>query len=198
MKDVTRGFAFMDFWRRIFSGRPKIVRQRKWTKNELLRDGFAYYDSRKRVSMARRLPKEEAPKVIHTAWDTIIAQAGYYILYQPGDVLHESLDDYEPRPLEPHIFAKTYALWDEPGWKPSPTERHLMQLGCKPYYKTVGVWAKRLTEPTYVQSLESPKPSLAPVGAWLCVGAAGEPWSVTDDWFRWRYVIPKKTKAKAR
>jgi hypothetical protein len=180
----------MGFWSRLFSGKPQVFRQRKWSEAELVAAGFQRYESRKRVTMVRRLPKEESPKVIKTAWDTITATAGYFIAYQAGDKLHPSLDDYEPRPIEPHIFAETYAPWSEPGWKPTPAELHLMKLGCKPYYKTVGVWAKKLTEATSVQSLESAKPSIAPVGAWLCIGAAGEPWSVSDEWFHWRYASP--------
>ncbi|MBI5668635.1 MAG: hypothetical protein HZC41_11570 [Chloroflexi bacterium] len=182
----------MNLWRRLFGSKPRVIRQRKWTEAELRAQGFRYYASRKQVTMVRRLPPEEAPKVIKTPWDTIVAQAGYYIAYQTNNPPGKPLDAYEPRPIEPRIFKETYARWREPNWKPSPTEAHLMKLGCKPYYKTVGVWAKRLTEPTYVQSLESDQPTLAPAGAWLCVGSAGEPWTVTDEWFRRRYVMPGK------
>jgi len=169
------------------AGRPPIYQQRAWTDQQLVAQGFQYYRPVKRVSMVRMLPPNEAPKIIKTAWDTIVAQAGYMIAYVAGDTLKKSLDDYEPRPIEPRIFAKTYKPWDEPSWKPSLTEKHLMELGCKPYYKTAGVWAKKLKQDTYVQSIESSKPTIAPAGAWLCVGTEGEPWSVTDDWFRLRY-----------
>lgn len=177
----------MKFFSRIFGEKPRIYQQRQWTEAELVAQGFLYYPPIKRVTMVRRLPKEEAPKVIKTAWDTITATAGYYIAYVAGTTLKAKLDDYEPRPLEPHIFETTYKLWDEQKWKPNPTEKHLMQMGCKPYYKIAGVWAKKLKHDTYVQSIESSKPSLIPTGAWLCVGTSGEPWSVTEDWFRTRY-----------
>lgn len=140
--------------------------------------------------MARMLPVGEAPKIIKTAYDTIVAKAGYYIAYVPGDTVKSRLDDYDPRPIEPHVFLDTYRPWNEPNWKPTPPEKHLMEMGCKPYYKVAGVWAKKLKEPTYVQSIESSKPALAPAGSWLCVGTVGEPWVVTDEWFRERYILP--------
>ncbi|MEO8607532.1 MAG: hypothetical protein ABI690_06605 [Chloroflexota bacterium] len=181
----------MSLFERIFgSSRPKIFAQRKWTTDQLVAQGFHYYKPRKRITMARVLQSFEAPKVIKTSWDTIVAKAGYYIAYAPGDVLRKDLDDYDPRPIEPHIFKQTYRPWKEPDWKPTRVERYLMKMGCKPYYKTAGVWAKRLKHETWVQSIESSKPSLSPVGAWLCVGTAGEPWTVEDRWFRARYIIP--------
>lgn len=186
----------MNLLRRLFGGKPGVVRQRKWTKAELRDKGFRYYPSRKQVTMVRRLPPEEAPKVIKTPWDTIVAQAGYYIAYQSTNAPGKPLDAYEPRPIEPRIFKETYAPWRVSNWKPTPTEAHLIKLGCKPYFKTVGVWAKRLTKPTYVQSLESDTPTLAPAGAWLCIGSAGEPWTVTNEWFHRRYVVPSKKPAK--
>ncbi|NWG17893.1 MAG: hypothetical protein HXY41_14790 [Chloroflexi bacterium] len=184
----------MNFWQRLLGGRPRVVRQRKWTEKELRAQGFRYYDPHKQVTMARRLPPAEAPKTIQTPWDTIVATAGYYIAYQASETPGKPLDAYSPRPIEPKIFRETYAPWREPDWKPTPTQAYLLKLGCKPYYKTVGVWAKRLKEPTLVKSLESSKPSLAPAGAWLCVGSAGEPWTVTDEWFRSRYAPPSKDK----
>ena len=181
----------MSLFERIFgNNRPRTFVQRKWTDEQLIAQGFRYYKPRKRITMARVLPSTEAPKVIKTSWDTIVAKAGYYIAYSPGDVLKQNLDDYDPRPIEPHIFKETYRPWKEPDWKPSRVERYLMKMGCKPYYKTAGVWAKRLKHETWVQSIESSKPALAPVGAWLCVGTAGEPWTVEDRWFRERYIIP--------
>jgi hypothetical protein len=187
----------MSFLNRLFNGKPRVYQQRKWTERELVAQGFLYYAPVKRVTMVRQLPPAESPKIIKTSWDTITATAGYYIAYVAGDKLKANLDDYEPRPIEPHIFRATYKPWDVKGYKPTPIERHLWELGCRPFYKTTGVWAKRLKEETYVQSIESSKPSIAPSGAWLCVGTEGEPWSVTDNWFRTRYQPPGRTSAKA-
>ncbi|MBI1277861.1 MAG: hypothetical protein GC179_07015 [Anaerolineaceae bacterium] len=173
--------------------RPAIYQARKWTDRQLVEQGFQYYRPVKRVTMARVLPQSEAPKIIKTQWDTLVARAGYIIAYVAGDTLKHSLDEYEPRPIEPKIFAKTYKTWDDARWKPSQTERHLMSLGCKPFYKVAGVWAKKLKENTYVQSIESSKPVLASAGAWLCVGTEGEPWTVDDSWFHTRYLLPGST-----
>ena len=62
--------------------------------------------------------------------------------------------------------------------------------------KKAGVWAKRLKEDTYVQSIESSGPSVAPAGAWLCIGTEGEPWSVTSEWFHTRYIVPDRHASK--
>lgn len=38
--------------------------------------------------------------------------------------------------------------------------------------------------------MESDEPSVAPKGAWLCVGMEGEPWSMTEAWFQAHYLLP--------
>lgn len=181
----------MDFLSRIF--KPRVMyKPHPWTDEELKTDGFRYFYPIKRVSMVRLLPESESPKIIQTPWNNVIAKTGDYIAYVAGDKIKNSLDDYEPRPIEPAIFHETYEPWTDPNWKPTPAEAHLSKLGCKPYYKTAGVWAKRLREKTLVQSLESPAPSITPAGAWLCIGVAGEPWTVSDEWFHWRYIVPER------
>ena len=172
----------------------KVYVQRQWTDQELIADGFLYYRPVKRVTMVRMLPPEEAPKTMKAAGNTITAEAGYWIAYAAGKVLKTALDDYKPRPIEPQIFAETYRPWDEPQEQLTPTQAHLQQLGCRPYYKTAGVWAKQLDAETKVQGIESAQPSLAPKGAWLCVGMEGEPWSITEDWFKTHYLSPDQKK----
>ena len=39
----------------------QILRQRDWSEQELLANGFRYYERRKYVVLARKLPPEEAP-----------------------------------------------------------------------------------------------------------------------------------------
>ena len=167
----------------------KVYLQRHWTDQELVADGFHAYRPVKRITMARRLPPDKAPKIIKTSWATLTAPAGYWIAYVAGEALAETLDDYQPRPIEPHIFAETYRPWYTPTWKRTPTEAHLQRLGCQPYFKIAGVWAKQLASDAWVQSMESGKPSRAPKGEWLCVGTEGEPWSVTAAWFHARYLL---------
>src|ERR1043165_356291 len=91
-----------------------IYIQRYWTDLELLADGFRSYRSIKRITMARMLPINEAPKDISTAGNKIIVQAGYWIAYTSGDVLKETLDEYQARPIDPTIFNRTYCRWNEP------------------------------------------------------------------------------------
>jgi hypothetical protein len=123
-------------------------------------------------------------------YETLVVQDRHVMIYNAGDTLHGSLDDYEHWPCERGIFRDTYRPWDEPDWQPTATERDLMRLGCMPYYKFAGIWAKRLIEPAYVQSLESPVPVLIPPGQWLVIGAEGAPYHMNDAAFRVRYTLP--------
>jgi hypothetical protein len=131
--------------------------------------------------------------IIKTDWDTLVAGAGYMICFEAGSTLREKLYDYPHWPVEPGHFAALYLAWDQPDWFPTPTENHLMSLGCVPYYKAVGVWAKKLEQPLLVQSLESLEPVLVPADTWLCIGAAGaawgQPYSTTDAAFLERYQL---------
>lgn len=167
-----------------------VIRQKRWADSELIAQGFRYYPSRKIVTLARVLPAAEAPLVIQTDWDTLVAQAGYYIAYRAGDTIHSRLEDYHPRPIRPDVFHQSYASYNDPNWKPTPAEAHLRSLGCSAYYKKVGVWAKRLSKVALVQSMESKEPAIVPPGAWVCVGIMGEPWSTSDEWIRTRYHVP--------
>jgi hypothetical protein len=171
----------------------KVYIQHNWTDKALVADGFLSYRPVKRMTMARMLPLEEAPKIMIAAGNEITAEAGYWIAYAAGDVLKSTLDDYKPRPVDPDIFAETYRSWDEPNWQPTPTEAHLQQLGCKPYYKIASVWAKQLTAETWVKGMESDEATMSPKGAWLCIGTEGEPWSMTEVWFQAHYMMPGHT-----
>ena len=91
----------MSLFNRFITARPPTYQQRHWTDQQLIAQGFQYYRPVKRLTMARVLPASEAPKIIKTSWDTITAKAGYIIAYVAGDTLKKSLDDYDPRPIEP-------------------------------------------------------------------------------------------------
>lgn len=161
----------------------------RYTAERLRSAGFRYFDVRKRLTMARLLPESEAPKYIPTDYEMLVATAGYYICYQPTADRKTHLDDYHHWPVAPQHFNQTYCPWDEPNWKPSSAEVHMMQQGCKPYYKHAGVWARRATKPLKVQSLESQEPLEVPVGAWICVGINGEPYVVSDEDLKQRYIV---------
>ncbi len=133
----------------------EVIKQREWTEPELRNEGFDQYERRKELIMARPLPKSEAPKgIITSSGQRLIALAGDMICYTPGDHIRPSLDAYDHWPVEPDIFKQTYRAWHEWDWQPTPAEQHLMDMGCKPYYKVAEVWAKKLDEAAYVQSLE--------------------------------------------
>ena len=166
-----------------------VLKQRVWTEEELRAEGFRQYQRKKTVVLARELRPGEAPKRIKTAWDTLVALAGFMICYDVSDGRkHEKLDGYQHWPVEPSIFLKTYRKWDsKTPWKPNPAEQHLLDLGCKPYYKHVGVWAKKLKSPQWLQSREGIEPIMIPVGGWITIGVEGEPTSMTEYEFRKRY-----------
>ena len=169
----------------------KVLRQRDWTVEELAEEGFRYYPRRRQVVMARALPAAEAPLTIETEWDTLTAEAGYMICFRAGEAVRDSLYDYEHWPVQPDHFADLYEPWDEPGWEPTPAQQHLMSLGCQPWCNTAGVWAKKLTEATLVQSVESAEPARVPAGAWLCIASEGSAWgapySMDDASFEARF-----------
>ncbi len=151
----------------------QVLRQRDWSEQELLENGFRYYARRKSVVLARELPPEEAPLKIAYEDDILIATAGYMICFSAGWLKRKSLYDYFHWPVAPDHFADLYLEWDEPDWKFNWGQKHLMLLGCKPYYNAVGVWGKKLTQPQWIQSVENEKPFEVPAGAWLFLGAKG-------------------------
>ena len=171
-------------------GQQKVYIQQHWSAQELMTDGFLAYRSAKRVTMVRRVPLETALKTRKTSKNAIITEAECWIAYEVEGVLKETLNDYKPRPIGPKIFAETYHRWDEPDWHPTPIEAYLRRLGCQPYYKITGVWAKQLAAETWIQSRESAAPSLVPKGAWLCIGMEGEPWSMMEALFEALYLTP--------
>jgi hypothetical protein len=167
----------------------QVYIQRDWKDEALLVDGFQSYYPVKRITMMRLLPLEEAPETMASAGNIVTAEAGYWVAYEAGYKLKETLDEYHPRPIEPNIFARTYRLWDEPKRHLTPPQAHLQRLGCQAYYKTANVWAKLLTTEVWVQSIESAEPTLVPAGEWLCIGVEGEPWSMTEVWFQAHYRL---------
>jgi hypothetical protein len=171
-----------------------ILKQKKWTDSALQKQGFEFYERKKTVVLARELQAEESPKRIKTTWDTLVAHTGFMICYDASDnVVRGSLDAYNHWPVEPRIFVKTYRKWDTTLWRPNRAEKHLMELGCKPYFKHAGIWAKRLKQPQWIQSLESIEPILVPKDGWIAIGIEGEPMSMAEREFRSRYRRPRST-----
>jgi len=165
-----------------------VIKQQDWTEQELVRAGFERYDRIKQVVMARRLSEAEAPLVIKTEWgEELVAEAGYAICYRAGEVIQPTRDDYYHWPVDPYIFDDTYRPWDQREWQPTPTEEHLMELGCRPYYKLASVWAKEVTHSLWMQSPEHREPVQVEPGRFLVIGARGEPYTMGVDEFYSRY-----------
>ena len=171
-----------------------VIRQRNWTPEQLREMGYEYFDRKKEVTLARKLAKEEAPKTIKTTWgDTLIAIEGYMICYDAGDDRLDNIDDYEQWPVAPEIFAQTYKDWDEDDWTPTPAERHLLENDCKPYFKSGGIWARRLEEDVFLQSLEHAQPVKIRTGQYVAIGVEGEPYSMGAKTFHSRYQPQRKS-----
>jgi hypothetical protein len=168
---------------------PHVIRQKAWTEDELKQLGYAKYNRKKQLVMARRLPEAEAPMMFHWPNETFSVPAGYVICYAPGAVVQAKLSDYDHWPVRPDVFKRTYRIWDVAAWKPSLPEQKLLSLGCKPVYNAAAVWARRLTVPQYVQSVESAQPVLVKSGNWVLVGSIGEVWYQDDVNFRSRYDV---------
>jgi len=162
----------------------KVLRQRMWSDEQLIRSGFRHYAPIKRVVMAKMLDDDAN---IETTLEVLNADKGDIMLYTPGDELHDNLDDYDHWPVRVDLFRQTYARWNDMTWQPTPTQKHLMRFGCLPYYRKRGVWALKLPISIYIQSLESPEPVVVPVGRWLAIGSEGEPYHMSDDSFNERY-----------
>lgn len=162
----------------------KVLRQRQWTEEQLHKAGFRYYAPIKRMVMARMLSEDTN---IQVTLEVLAADKGDIMLYTPGTVLHDDLDDYDHWPVRRDLFRQTYDRWNDMPWTPSPTEKFLMSYGCLPYYRKRGVWALKLPISIYVQSLESPEPVIVPAGRWLAIGPEGEPYNMSHESFLERY-----------
>jgi hypothetical protein len=166
----------------------QVLRQRRWTEAELRASRLRYYKPQKKLVMARLL---EVPVDVTTTIEVLSASKGDIMIYDPGDGTPQArLEDYDHWPIQRDLFRKTYKPWDDLKWRPNEAEKHLVLHGCRPYYKHAGVWALRLTQPVWIESLESKQPVEVPPGRWLIIGTEGEPYHMSDDKFRDRYVVP--------
>jgi hypothetical protein len=170
-----------------------IIRQRNWTEEELKDHGYHYYERRKQITMARKLPDDSPPvSIINEHGETLVAQPGYIICYEAGERAFDTLDEYPHWPVEPGIFARTYKRWEEEDWEPDPAEKRLIELGCRPYYKSVGVWAKKLTEDVLLQSIEHTEPVKVKTGSYIAIGMDGEPYHIGERTLHSRYVSSRR------
>lgn len=167
---------------------PQIWVQRNWKEAELSALGFGRYETQREIRMARLVTERDEVDITKEKLDVA---AGYMLCYNPGKEARPSLKDYDHWPVRFDLFHKNYKPWPLDNWQPNPAEKHLMENGCKPFYKAAPVWARRLKKSVSLQSLESPKPVEIPPGRWLCVGLEGEPYHMADAKFRTHYIVPE-------
>jgi hypothetical protein len=165
-----------------------VLRQQNWSEDELREKGFHYFEPIKRRVMARLITEETK---IEVTLEVLTAGVGDIVIYMPSDEYHENVDEYEHWPVQRDLFRRTYKPWNEK-FIPNKIDQQLIIHGCRPYYKHVGIWALKLPFGIYVQSLESPEPVLVPTGRWLCIGSEGEPYHMSDENLRARYVVPSQ------
>jgi hypothetical protein len=109
-----------------------VIKPRNWIAVELRKQA----EPDKTPVMARLLQQSEAPQwIITRVGETLVAQTGVMMCYEPGHRVCPTLDDYEHWPVEWEIFRVTYRALDAWDWQPSPPEEHLMRFGCEPYYR---------------------------------------------------------------
>jgi hypothetical protein len=172
----------------------QVLRQRQWTEAELRASKLKYYAPRKQRVMARVL---NIPTEVQATIEILAADKGDVMIYDPDTATRKAnIDAYDHWPVNRELFRKTYKPWDDVTWQPSEAEAHLIAHGCRPFYKHTGVWALRLTHSVPIQSLESKEPVQVPPGRWLIIGSHGEPYHMSDDKFRSRYLITDHHKAK--
>lgn len=166
---------------------PQIWVQRSWKEAELSALGFGRYETQREIRMARLVTERDEVDITKEKLDVA---AGYMLCYNPGKEARTTLKDYDHWPVRFDLFHKNYKPWSLDNWQPNPAEKHLMESGCKPFYKAAPVWAKRLKKTVSLQSLESPKPVDIPPGRWLCIGLEGEPYHMANTKFRTHYIVP--------
>jgi hypothetical protein len=167
---------------------PQIWRQQQWRDDDLRALSFRPYQTRRQLRMARVV--DDPGMIVDTTKEKLIAGEDYMLCYSPGTEALPKLADYDHWPVRFDLFHKNHSPWPQESWKPNPAEKHLMQNGCRPYYKSTPAWAKRLKTGVMVESLESQQPTRIPPGRWLVIGIEGEPYHTADDKFRQQYVVP--------
>lgn len=98
--------------------------------------------------------------------DVLSGAAGDYVAYSPGDD--------ERWIVQRDIFEQTYAPKARDASVPDAIHRGLLTRGFRPYSKHQITWARKLTRPARVRTLEGEVH--AETGDYLCVGPQGEMW----------------------
>lgn len=164
-----------------------------WNEQEYREHSYHYYQRRPIVVMAKPLTAMEAPMNIVTSWDEELqaTEAGYMVVFNPTEGEENTALWYitDRHPIQYDIFADTYALWPGKLADLTPEQHNLVQQGCIPYIKIVGVWAKVVNVPTQIRGLEHWNNSVdVPMGHVIAVGIEGEPYNMPFSSFHMRYV----------
>lgn len=123
-------------------------------------------------------------------------QGNFTVRLENGDVIYGHTGDYacvSPNDgsrwvVEKGIFSRMYtrANVDTSRFRPGTPEYRLLRQGFRPYQKHQVTWAKRITAPMVVHTLEGDV--RAEEGDYLCVGADGEQWPQPAKRFEAHYV----------
>jgi len=115
-------------------------------------------------------------------------ETGDVISGKAGDFACVSPDDGSRWVVEHSIFTRMYngVAPDKSRLRPGTSEYRLSLQGFKPYRKHQVTWAKRITSPLIVHTLEGDV--RAEAGDYLCVGQDGEQWPQPAKRFESHYV----------
>jgi hypothetical protein len=109
---------------------------------------------------------------------TVQVKEGDILRGQPGDYVCYSPRDGSRWIVEQAIFENTYT--NQP-LAEDATHSQIVRKGFLPYRKHAVTWAKKLSRPVTVNTLEGKVQAHA--GDYLCVGAAGETWPQPGERF---------------
>jgi hypothetical protein len=144
---------------------------------ELRKQGFRPY-RKTTITYAKQIANNFAVRL--DTEDVIYGKAGDFACISP--------DDGSRWVVERGIFSRMYASVpvDKSRVRPGAPEYRLLLQGFKPYQKHQVTWAKRISEPMIVHTLEGDV--RAEQGDYLCVGQDGEQWPQPAKRFESHYV----------
>jgi hypothetical protein len=144
---------------------------------ELRKQGFRPY-RKTTVTYAKQIANNFAVRL--DTGDVIYGKAGDFACVSP--------DDGSRWVVERGIFNNMYTdiPVDKSRVRPGATEYRLLLQGFRPYHKHQVTWAKRISQPMIVHTLEGDV--RAEEGDYLCIGQNGEQWPQPAKRFEKHYV----------
>lgn len=157
---------------------------------ELKKLGFRYCDRKMKVTMITTVAENQLPMTVSTSWGEELEVGLYYVLavIPKGDNDQRFISDMHKHPIRWDKFVKTYRMLDIPLDSLTDSQYNLVKQGARPYYRFEGLWAKEVTEETWIKGLEHKEPVKVPLGNVLVFSIDGEPYSMERESFEDLYI----------